>query len=133
VLIAMNYGGSRDNAGWRTKRTGDEGIDGVINEDPLGLDVICLQAKRWTTKTVGRPEVQMFSDSLDGKATKGVYITTSTFSDEAIEYAAGLSGKKIVLIDGPFLARLMIEHNVGVTVSATYVTKRIHLDYFEGD
>jgi restriction system protein len=133
LLVAMNYGGSREGAGKRTSRTGDEGIDGVINEDPLGLDVVCIQAKRWTTKAVGRPDVQMFSGSLDGKSSKGVFITTSTFSDGAIEYATQVTGKKIILINGIELARLMIEHNVGVSVSATYVTKRIDLDYFEAE
>ena len=133
LLVAMNYGGSRDGAGRRTSRTGDEGIDGIINEDPLGLDVVCIQAKRWTTKTVSRPDVQMFSGSLDGKSSKGVFITTSTFSDGATEYASQLTGKKIILINGMELARLMIEHDIGVSVSATYVTKRIDLDYFEGE
>lgn len=131
LLVAMGYGGSREDAGMRTQRSGDEGIDGVINEDPLGLDVVCIQAKRWTTKLVGRPDVQMFSGSLDGKGSKGVYITTSDFTAEAKDYAAKLSGKKIVLISGEQLARLMIQHNVGVASAATYVTKRIDSDYFE--
>ena len=131
LLVAMGYGGSREDAGRRTQRSGDEGIDGVINEDPLGLDVVCIQAKRWTTKSIGRPDVQMFSGSLDGKGSKGVFITTSDFTAEARDYAAKLSGKKIILIGGEQLARLMIQHNVGVASAATYVTKRIDSDYFE--
>jgi restriction system protein len=131
LLVAMGYGGSREDAGRRTQRSGDEGIDGVINEDPLGLDVVCIQAKRWTTKSVGRPDVQMFSGSLDGKGAKGVFMTTSDFTVEAKEYAAKLTGKKIILINGEQLARLMIQHNVGVASAATYVTKRIDTDYFE--
>jgi restriction system protein len=133
VLVEMGYGGSREHAASMTKRSGDEGIDGVINEDPLGLDVICIQAKRWTTKSVGRPDVQMFSGSLDGKGAKGVFITTSSFTPDAIDYAAKLSGKKIILIGGEDLAKLMVEHNVGVADAATYVTKRLDLDYFEVD
>ena len=130
LLVAMGYGGSRPEAGRRTQRSGDEGIDGIINEDKLGLDVVCIQAKRWA-KTVGRPDVQMFSGSLDGKTSKGVFITTSSFSNEAREYARTSTSKKLILIDGDQLAQLMIDHNVGVATVATYVTKRIDSDYFD--
>ena len=130
LLVAMGYGGSRAEAGRRTQRSGDEGIDGIINEDKLGLDVVCIQAKRWA-KTVGRPDVQMFSGSLDGKSSKGVFITTSSFSNEAREYARTSTSKKLILIDGDQLAQLMIDDNVGVATVATYVTKRIDSDYFD--
>ncbi len=130
LLVAMGYGGSRAEAARRTQRSGDEGIDGIINEDKLGLDVVCIQAKRWG-KTVGRPDVQMFSGSLDGKSSKGVFITTSSFTADAREYARTSTSKKLILIDGDQLAQLMIDNNVGVNTVATYVTKRIDSDYFD--
>jgi restriction system protein len=130
LLVAMGYGGSRAEAARRTQRSGDEGIDGIINEDKLGLDVVCIQAKRWG-KTVGRPDVQMFSGSLDGKSSKGVFITTSSFTADAREYARTSTSKKLILIDGDQLAQLMIEHDVGVATVATYVTKRVDSDYFD--
>lgn len=130
LLVKMGYGGSRAAAGRAVGQSGDGGIDGVINEDTLGLDVVYIQAKRWSN-TVGRPDVQMFAGSLDGqRATKGVYLTTSSFSMDAHKYAGGIS-KKIVLIDGLQLAELMIDHGVGVTPVATYELKRIDFDYFE--
>ena len=130
LLFAMGYGGSREEAAQVTKRSGDEGIDGVINEDRLGLDVIYVQAKRWKN-TVGRPDVQGFVGALAGKqANKGVFITTSNFSQEAIQFARNIS-QKVILIDGARLAELMIEHNVGVSTTQTISIKRIDSDYFE--
>lgn len=130
LLFAMGYGGSREEAAKVTKRSGDEGIDGVINEDRLGLDVIYVQAKRWKS-TVGRPDVQGFVGALAGKqANKGVFITTSSFSHEAIQFARSIS-QKVILIDGTRLAELMIEHNVGVSTTQTFSIKRVDSDYFE--
>ena len=132
LLIAMGYGGSRKEAGKAIGQSGDEGIDGIINEDKLGLDVVYIQAKRWASgNTVGRREVQMFTGSLEGKrASKGVFITTSTFTSEARSYVQTIS-KRIVLIDGEELAQLMIDHGIGVADVTHYVTKRIDSDYFE--
>jgi restriction system protein len=131
LLVAMGYGGSRKEAAAVTQKTGDEGIDGVINEDRLGLDVIYIQAKRWK-HNIGRPEIQSFVGALAGKkASKGVFITTSSFHDNASDYATGLH-QKIILIDGRRLAELMIEHNnIGVASERPYVIKRIDSDYFE--
>ncbi len=129
LLVNMGYGGSRRDAGKAIGRSGDEGIDGIINEDRLGLDMIYLQAKRWNG-TVGRPEIQKFVGALHGKrAKKGVFITTGTFSSEAEEYTSHID-PKIVLIDGNQLAELMIDFNIGVTKSSTYEIKRIDSDYF---
>ncbi len=129
VLVAMGYGGSRDDAGKRIGRSGDGGLDGVINEDRLGLDTIYVQAKRWQN-TVGRPEIQAFAGSLEGeRARKGVFITTSTFSKEAREYVSRID-KRIVLLDGVQLSSLMFEHGVGVTSVASFEVKRIDGDYF---
>lgn len=130
LLYAMGYGGSRAEAAQVTKKSGDEGIDGVINEDRLGLDVIYVQAKRWKN-TVGRPEIQSFVGALAGKqAHKGVFITTSSFGPGAIEYAA-MVPQKVILIDGGRLASLMIEHGVGVSTQRMIAIKRIDTDYFE--
>jgi len=129
VLHAMGYGGSRDDAAERLGQSGDEGVDGVIREDRLGLDLIYVQAKRWKNG-VGRPEIQKFFGALHGqRATKGVFITTSSFSREATEYAEGVT-PRVILVDGIELAQLMIEHGVGVTVSHGYELKRVDLDYF---
>lgn len=129
LLSAMGYGGSRKEAAKVTKKSNDEGIDGVINEDRLGLDVIYLQAKRWQNN-VGRKEIQSFVGALAGQqANKGVFITTSDFHQSAIDYAAGLS-QKVILIDGVRLAELMIEHNIGVSTAETYFVKRLDADYF---
>jgi restriction system protein len=130
LLVAMGYGGSRKEAAAVTQKTGDEGIDGVINEDRLGLDVIYIQAKRWK-HNVGRPEIQGFVGALAGKkASKGVFITTSSFHDNASDFAAALH-QKIILIDGRRLAELMIEHNIGVAEEHAYSIKKIDSDYFE--
>ncbi len=131
LLVAMGYGGSRKDAGQALGRSGDEGVDGIINEDPLGLDVVYVQAKRYQPgNTIGRPAVQAFAGSLDGiGATKGVFVTTSTFSTEAREYA-GRIAKRIILIDGEELAKLLFQHSVGVRTSAMYEIKRVDEDYF---
>jgi restriction system protein len=129
LLLRMGYGGSREDAGRTIGKSGDGGIDGVINEDKLGLDVVYIQAKRWEN-TVGRPVVQAFAGSLDGaKAKKGVLITTSTFSADAHAFVRQIE-KRIVLVDGPALAALMITHDVGVALEATYPVKKLDLDYF---
>ncbi len=129
LLLAMGYGGSRQEAGTITRKGSDEGIDGVINEDRLGLDVIYVQAKRWKD-TVSRPEIQKFAGALQGmRASKGIFITTSNFSNEAHDYTSKISSK-IILIDGERLSRLMIEHNVGVSCYQTYQIKKIDSDYF---
>lgn len=130
LLLAMGYGGSRPDAGRAVGRSGDGGIDGLINEDPLGLDVVYIQAKRWEG-VVGRPVVQAFVGSLEGhRARKGVLITTSSFTGEAVHYV-GMIDKKVILVDGARLAQLMIEHGVGVTVEQTYLVKRLDLDYYD--
>lgn len=132
LLFEMGYGGSREEAATVTKKTNDEGIDGVINEDRLGLDVIYIQAKRWKS-TVGRVEIQSFVGALAGQqAHKGIFITTSDFTKTAFEYARSVS-QKIILIDGVRLAELMIEHGIGVSVNRTLVMKRIDSDYFEAE
>lgn len=130
LLVAMGYGGSRKEAAEVTQRTGDGGIDGLINEDRLGLDVIYVQAKRWKSN-VGRPEIQGFVGALAGrKASKGIFITTSAFVANARDYAAGLH-QKVILIDGRRLAELMIEHGIGVAEEHAYHVKKIDSDYFD--
>jgi restriction system protein len=129
LLLKMGYGGSRQDAGQAIGRSGDGGIDGIIKEDKLGLDVIYLQAKRWEG-TVGRPVVQAFAGSLEGhRARKGVLITTSNFSADAKDYVSRIE-KKIVLIDGQMLSELMIDHDLGVAIEDTYIVRRIDFDYF---
>ncbi len=130
LLVKMGYGGSRKDAGQAVGRRGDEGIDGIIKEDRLGLDIIYIQAKRWDA-TIGRPEIQKFAGALDGqRARKGIFITTSEFSREAEDYVSRI-GKKIILIDGQTMARLMIDFGVGVTSVSTYEIKKLDSDYFE--
>ncbi len=129
LLLKMGYGGSRQDAGQAIGRSGDEGVDGIIKEDKLGLDVIYIQAKRWQG-TVGRPDVQAFAGSLEGhRARKGVFITTSQFSAEAKDYVSRIE-KKIVLIDGQQLSELMIDYDLGVTTEDTYIVRRVDFDYF---
>jgi restriction system protein len=129
LLLKMGYGGSRQDAGRAIGRSGDGGIDGIINEDRLGLDSIYLQAKRWDNP-VGRPEIQKFAGALaEHRAKKGVFITTSTFTKEALA-SATKHDARIVLIDGEKLATLMIDHGLGVTLEASYEVKRIDSDYF---
>lgn len=133
LMVAMGYGGSQQDAARTTRYQSDGGIDGIIKEDRLGLDSIYLQAKRYTDKTVGRPEIQAFAGALDlHRARKGVFITTSSFSREAQEYV-GLIEKRIVLIDGAHLAALMIEYGVGVTTRQTLTIKTLDSDYFLED
>lgn len=129
LMLAMGYGGSRKEAGKATQLTNDGGIDGIIKEDKLGLDVIYLQAKRWSN-TVHRPEIDKFIGALTRqRARKGVFITTSDFSMGARDAALGLD-IKVVLIDGVELARLMVEHNLGVSVKQVYEVKQLDSDYF---
>ena len=129
LLVAMGYGGTLRDAGQAIGKSGDEGIDGVIKEDRLGLDAIYLQAKKWEN-TVGRPEIQKFAGALQGqRARKGIFITTSNFSKEAYDYTSRID-TKIVLIDGEQLARLMIDQNIGVTSISKYEIKKIDSDYF---
>lgn len=132
LLLSMGYGGSRKEAGEAIGKAGDEGIDGIIHEDRLGLDAIYIQAKKWEG-TVGRPEIQKFVGALHGKrAKKGVFITTSAFSADAVEYVEKID-PKVVLIDGHRLASLMIDFNVGVNPVTSYETKRIDSDYFSDE
>lgn len=132
LLLKMGYGGSRREAGRTVGRTGDGGIDGIINEDKLGLDVIYVQAKRWKD-TVGRPEIQKFAGALQGqRARKGIFLTTSDFSKDAYEYTNNIENK-IILIGGARLAGLMIDHDVGVSTVSSYEVKRIDSDYFISD
>jgi restriction system protein len=129
LLVNMGYGGSRRDAARAVGQTGDEGIDGIIDEDKLGLDAIYVQAKRWES-VVGRPEIQKFVGALMGKrARKGIFITTSSFTHDSISYVSNIDFK-IVLIDGKRLAEFMIDYNVGVTESTVYQLKRIDSDYF---
>ena len=129
LLVAMGYGGTRKDAGQTIGRSGDGGIDGIIKEDRLGLDVIYVQAKRWEN-SVARPEIQKFAGALQGmRAKKGVFITTSSFSSGARDYVSRIDSK-IILIDGHQLAAFMIEHDVGVSPAASYIVKRIDIDYF---
>ncbi|MGD9581580.1 MAG: restriction endonuclease [Vampirovibrionia bacterium] len=132
LLLKMGYGGSRKDAGEATRLAKDGGIDGIIKEDKLGLDLIYLQAKRWEG-TVGAPEIQKFAGALQGnRAKKGVFITTSSFSKEAREFVKNIDSK-IILIDGEYLTELMIDHNLGVSIENTYEIKKIDSDYFEED
>lgn len=131
LMMSLGYGGSRAEAGKAIGQSGDEGIDGIINEDKLGLDVIYLQAKRWVSAPVGRPEVQKFVGALHGKrAKKGVFITIGKFTEDAKRYVETID-PKVILIDGITLANLMIEHNLGVATKVSYSLKRIDGDYFD--
>lgn len=133
LMLAMGYGGWSEKAGQATQYTNDGGVDGIINEDPLGLDTIYLQAKRYSDNAIGRPEVQAFVGALEMKrAKKGVFITTSRFSRDAVEYV-NMIEKRVVLIDGAHLAELMIRHGLGVTVKETLQIKTVDTDYFTDD
>ena len=133
LLIAMGYGDSMNDAGQVVGQSGDGGIDGIIRQDKLGLDSVYIQAKRWDG-TVGRPKVQEFAGSLMARsARKGVFITTSQFSKEAKDYVSTIQQPKIVLVDGELLAKLMIDHGIGVANVATYTVKKVDLDYFEDE
>jgi restriction system protein len=131
LLVKMGYGGSMQDAGKAIGKSGDEGIDGTIKEDKLGLDIIYIQAKRWKPgNVVGRPEIQKFVGALAGQgAKKGIFITTSNFTKEAIEYTPR-NETKIVLIDGTQLAQLMIDYNLGCSLQQTFEVKKIDGDYF---
>jgi restriction system protein len=130
LLLKMGYGGSRQEAGQAVGRSGDGGIDGVISEDRLGLDTIYVQAKRWQA-AVGEPQIRDFLGALVGRgASKGVFITTSSFTEQSRQFAARSLQQRIVLIDGERLAELMIEHDLGVSTAAIYRVKRVDSDYF---
>ena len=134
LLLKMGYGGSFDSAGMVVGHSGDEGIDGMIREDKLGFSNIYIQAKRWDpdSMTVGRPEIQKFVGALAGQgASKGLFITTTQFTKEAVNYASKPFAAKIVLVDGQQLTRLMIEYGIGVSVQSTYTIKKIDSDYFD--
>lgn len=132
LLLAMGYGGSLKDAGKVVGKGGDAGIDGLIKQDRLGLDTIYVQAKRWDGN-VGRPDIQKFAGALQGqKAKKGVFITTSSFSKEALDYGSSID-TRIVMIDGSELASLMIDYDIGVTSDASYIIKKLDTDYFSTD
>jgi restriction system protein len=129
LIVKMGYGGTIKDAGQAIGKRGDEGIDGVIKEDKLGLDIIYIQAKKWENN-VSRPEIQKFAGALQGKnAKKGIFITTSNFSKNAVKYADKITSK-IVLINGKDLTKLMIKYEVGVSISSSYEVKKIDTDYF---
>jgi restriction system protein len=129
LMVAMGYGGSHADAGRSIGTSGDEGVDGIIKEDKLGLDVIYLQAKRWEG-SVGRPEIQKFVGALQGKhARKGVFITTGKYSDDARKFVESIDSK-VILIDGRMLAEHMIDHSLGTTTTSNYQVKRLDMDYF---
>jgi restriction system protein len=130
LLVRMGYGGSREEAAKAVGQSGDGGIDGIIAQDRLGLDVIYVQAKRWDSAVVGRPDIQRFAGALQGqRARKGVFLTTSTFSKDARDYATSIDSR-IILVDGKRLTELMVEFNVGVTGGTTYEVKRVDSDFF---
>ncbi|MHB8859963.1 MAG: restriction endonuclease [Thermoleophilia bacterium] len=130
LIVKMGYGGSRQDAGQAIGRTGDEGIDGVIKEDKLGLDNVYIQAKKWENP-VSRAEIQKFAGALQGqRARKGIFITSSSFQKGALDYVSKIESK-IVLIDGQELAELMVDNSVGVSTTAAYEVKKIDEDYFE--
>jgi restriction system protein len=131
LLVRMGYGGSRADAGKAIGKSGDGGIDGIIKEDKLGLDIVYIQAKRWDNNPVGRPDVMQFAGALQAqKAAKGIFITTSRFTEDARSYVTQI-GSKIVLIDGEQLSQLMIDHDVGVSTVSLYPVKKIDIDYFD--
>jgi restriction system protein len=131
LLVKMGYGGSRADAGKAIGKSGDGGLDGIIKEDRLGLDVIYIQAKRWDANPVSRPDLMQFAGALQAqKAAKGVFITTSRFTNDARGYVSQI-GSKIVLIDGDLLANLMVEYDVGVSTVSHFPVKKVDLDYFD--
>lgn len=133
LLLKMGYGSGIEEAGIVTQQSNDGGIDGIIKEDQLGFSHIYIQAKQWAAnQTVGRQEIQRFVGALQGQqAQKGLFITTAKYSSNAIQYANNLLGVKVVLVDGSALTRLMIKHNVGVSIEEVYEVKRIDSDFFE--
>lgn len=129
LLVRMGYGGTRKDAGKAIGRSGDEGIDGIIKEDRLGLDIVYVQAKKWEGN-ISRPEIQKFAGALQGqRARKGIFITTSGFSQAAHDYVSRIDSH-IILIDGEALAQLMMDYDIGVTTFASYALKRVDSDYF---
>ena len=135
LLIKMGYGSIELNKNAVTKKSGDEGIDGVVNADKVGFDSIAIQAKQWKTgSTIGRPEIQKFLGALVGQGfAKGIFITTAQFTKEAVTFAEKQQNCKIVLIDGEQLAKLMIDYGLGVSTVATFSIKRIDTDFFNED
>lgn len=135
LLEKMGYGGSLKDAGTVVGQSGDEGIDGIIREDKLGFNLIYIQAKRWDiNKSIGRPEIQKFVGALAGQgATKGLFITTAQFSNEALAYAKKQHTTKVILVDGVMLTNLMIEYNLGVSTETVYEIKRIDTDFFSDE
>lgn len=133
LLQKMGYGGNISNSGQVVGGTGDEGIDGIIKEDKLGFDVIYIQAKRWdVNQSISRPEVQKFVGALAGQgASKGLFITTAKFSQQAIDYAKKQHTTKVVLVDGTTLSKLMIKYDIGVSTVSAYKVKRIDSDFFD--
>lgn len=132
LLVRMGYGGSLSDAAEAVGKSGDGGIDGIIKEDRLGLDVIYIQAKRWDEASVGRPAIQSFVGAIHGRgASKGVFITTSVFSQHALDYAGALTNPKVILIDGHQLADYMIEHDLGVSTEEVYRIKKVDNDFFD--
>ena len=132
LLLKMGYGSGIEEAGMVTQASNDGGIDGIIKEDQLGFSHIYIQAKQWSVEqTVGKPEIQKFVGALQGQqAQKGLFITTARFSSGAMQYAENLLGVKVVLVDGSALTKLMIKHNVGVSIEQTYEVKKIDSDFF---
>ena len=132
LLVAMGYGESLESTAMVTAKSGDEGIDGIVKEDRLGFDNIYYQAKRWDLdRTVSRPDLQAFVGALSGKgASKGLFITTASFSRGAREYAEGLKSQRLVLVDGKALAGMMIDYGVGVSTVATYSVRSLDSDFF---
>ena len=135
LLLKMGYGNGINEAGMVTQQSNDGGIDGIIKEDQLGFSHIYIQAKQWASEqTVGKPEIQKFVGALQGQqAQKGLFITTAKFSSGALQYADNLLGAKIVLVDGTALTKLMIKHNVGVSLEQSYEIKRIDSDFFSDE
>lgn len=134
LLRKMGYGGAVEDSGMVVGQTGDEGIDGVIKEDKLGFNLIYIQAKRWDTeKAIGRPEIQKFVGALAGQgASKGLFITTAKFSQQARDYVKKKHTTKVVLVDGLTLAKLMIDYDLGVSTVSVYPIKKLDTDFFEG-
>lgn len=132
LLLKMGYGSGIDEAGKVTQQTNDGGIDGIIKEDQLGFSNIYIQAKQWAIdQSISKPEIQKFVGALQGQqAQKGLFITTAKFSSGAQQYASNLLGTKVVLVDGSMLTRLMIKHNVGVSIEEVYEVKKIDSDFF---
>ncbi len=135
LLLCMGYGSGIDNAGMVTQQSNDGGIDGIIKEDQLGFSHIYIQAKQWATdQTVSKPEIQKFVGALQGQqAQKGLFITSAKFTKGAMDYVNNLLGAKVVLVDGATLTRLMIKHNVGVSVEEVYEIKKIDSDFFSDE